>query len=173
MPSQDPVAAEGLAPSPRRVARMGAVQALYQIDLTGMAPDKVLLEFLEHRLEEDLDGLRLSDLDRQLFTELVRGVTTEAGSLDDMLSALLAQDWPIERLERLLKTVLRAGAYELSNRPQVPARAVVSEYVDLAHAFFTGKEPGMANGILDRLARALRPEEFDGEGGLDGIAGAG
>lgn len=145
----------------RSAARLGAVQALYQIEITGAATDRVVQEFLSHRLDEEVEGLRLGAIDDALFTDLVGGVVGEAAQLDDMLSAVLAEGWPIERLEALLKLILRAGAYELAYRLDVPARSIIKEYVDLAHAFLSGKEPGMANGVLDRLARQLRPEEFE------------
>jgi len=154
---------QGPAPRKRSMARLGAVQALYQIDLTGMTADAVLLEFLQHRMEEDLEGFRLGELDRRFFIDLVKGVASEPEPLDDMLSAVLTEDWPVERLERLLRVILRAGVYELSRRPEIPARAIIAEYVDLTRDFFGGKEPGMTNGVLDHLARSLRPEEFEGE----------
>ncbi len=148
----------------RSAARLAAVQALYQVELTGASAEGVLGEFLAHRLDEEVDGLRLATADRGLLAELVRGVAAERGELDDMLAAVLDEGWPVERLETLLRIVLRAGAYELSRRPGVPSRVVVAEYVDLAGAFFGGKEPGLVNGVLDRLARALRPDEFESHG---------
>jgi transcription antitermination protein NusB len=144
----------------RSAARLAAVQALYQIELSGAAPDVVLDEFLDHRLKEEVDGVRLDGADRVMLRDLVAGIAKEANTLDDMLSAVLEDDWPVERLETLLRLVLRAGAYELSERRDVPPRVVIAEYVDLADAFFGGKEPGMVNGVLDRLARSLRPEAF-------------
>jgi N utilization substance protein B len=149
-----------VADTPRAAARLGAVQALYQIELSGGSPELILREFLEHRLDEVIDGLSLGEADRALLSELVEGVAAESGALDDMLSAVLAEDWPVERLETLLRVILRAGAYELGYRPDIPARATITQYVNLAQAFFHGKEPGMANGVLDRLAHGLRPEEF-------------
>jgi N utilization substance protein B len=104
---------------------------------------------------------------------LVKGVAAEAASLDDMLAAVLAEDWPVERLETLLRVILRAGAYELGYRPEIPARVAITEYVNLAQAFFHGKEPGMANGVLDRLAHSLRPEEFEDEDRQPGGPGGG
>ena len=77
-----------------------------------------------------------------------------------MLAAVLDDDWPVERLEPLLLVLLRAGAYELSERPAVPARVVISEYLAVADAFFSAKEPALINGVLDRMGRALRPEEL-------------
>jgi len=148
----------------RSAARLLAVQALYQIAITGAAAERVLAEFLEHRVDEEVDGLRIASPDRAMLGDLVRGVTAEAAALDDMIAAVLDEDWTVERLETLLHALLRAGVFELSERPRVPARVVINEYVDLANAFFDGKEPGMVNGLLDRLARSLRIEEFEGDG---------
>ncbi len=144
----------------RRAARLAATQALYQIELGGASAGQVVQEFFDHRLEEEIDGLRLAKTDRRLLAELVEGVVARQGDLDDMLAAVLDRDWPVERLETLLRIVLRAGAYELSERPGVPARVIITEYLGLADAFFGGKEPGLVNAVLDRLAQALRPEEF-------------
>ncbi len=141
-------------------ARLAAVQALYQAELTGASVDTVLAEFLAHRLNEEVDGVSLAAADRGLLDLLVRGAGKERDELDDMLAAVLDEDWPVERLEILLQILLRVGALELIRRPEAPVRVVVSEYVDLANAFFGGKEPGLVNGVLDRLARALRGEEF-------------
>lgn len=148
----------------RRAARLCAVQALYQIELSGGAPDFVVGEFLQYRLGEVIEGVRVDQADRELLTELVRGSSSENAALDDILSAVLTEDWPVERLETLLKVILRAGAYELAYRPDVPARVVIAEYVSLAEGFFERKETGLANGVLDNLARQMRPEEFDGSG---------
>ncbi len=109
-------------------------------------------------------GYLLAAADRGLLELLVRGVGRERDELDDMLAAVLDEDWPVERLETLLQILLRVAALELTRRPEAPVRVVVSEYVDLAVAFFGGKEPGLVNGVLDRLARALRPEAFEAPG---------
>jgi N utilization substance protein B len=145
-------------------ARLAAVQALYQAELTGAPVEAVLAEFLAFRLDEEVDGLSLAAADRGLLELLVRGTGKERDELDDMLAAVLDDEWPVERLETLLRILLRVGALELSRRPEAPVRVVVSEYVDLAGAFFGGKEPGLVNGVLDRLARALRPEAFEDPG---------
>lgn len=150
----------GAAALRRKAARLAAIQALYQRELSGDAVEQVLHQFLEERLGEPLDGLDLGAADRDLFATLLRGVAAEQGDLDDMLAAVLDEEWPLERLETLLLLVLRGGTYELSARPDVPARVIISEYVHVADAFFGGREPAMVNGVLDRLARALRPEEF-------------
>jgi N utilization substance protein B len=156
--------ARGARAAPRSAARLAAVQALYQVEMTGASVESVLAEFLDHRLDEEVDGLSLATADRRLLDELLRGTVAERDALDDMLAAVLDESWTVERLETLLRIVMRAGAFELSRRPEVPARVVVAEYVDLAGAFFGGKEPGLVNGVLDRLARALRPEAFEAQG---------
>lgn len=153
-------------PGSRTAARLAAIQALYQIRLTGDAADSVIDDFLQHRLTgqgSDAEAVPLDAADRDFFRDLVGGVARESGALADMLAAVLAEDWPVERLEALLQIILCAGAFELGHRPDVPARVVVSQYVDLAHAFLDDRQTAMANGVLDRLARHLRPEAFAGE----------
>ncbi len=156
----------------RRAARLAAVQALYQIELTGVPPEAVIAEFAAHRLGREQDGIDAGPVDRALFADLVRGAVARAGELDNLVAAVLAEDWPLDRLETTLRAILRAGTYELAARPDVPARVIISEYVDLAAAFFAGKEPGIANGVLDRLARELRPDELEqAKGGRAAFAG--
>ena len=158
--------------SRRGAARLAAVQALYQMELSGGSAEAVIEEFLRHRLHEDLDGLTLDDLDQALFRNLIRGVAKESEQLDDILSAVLAEDWPIDRLERILRVILQAGTFELEHHEATPARVIITEYVALTEDFFLGKESAMANGVLDRLARVLRPEEFPDDLGspLEGLA---
>ena len=147
-------------PGGRTAARLAAVQALYQMTMADQDVEPVIDDFLQHRLAEA----------KQDTEELGRGVARETESLDDMLTAVLAEDWPVERLEAILKLILRSGAFELGHWPQVPARVVVSQYVDLAHAFLDDRQVAMTNGVLDRLARHMRPEEFEGEA-LPDLAG--
>lgn len=157
----------------RAAARLAAVQALYQMSMTGEGVETVIDDFLTHHLagpNRDLDVPELGKADWDFFRDLLDGVTREAESLDDMLTAVLDEDWPVERLESVLKLILRAGAFELGHRPEVPPRVVVSQYVDLAHAFLDDRQTAMVNGVLDRLARHLRPEAFAGEA-LPDIAG--
>ena len=111
------------------------------------------------------------DVPDELFAELVRGVARAREELDRMLGEQLVADWPLARIEKVMAAVLRAGAYELMHRPDVPARVVINEYVDVAHAFFEGKEIGMVNGVLDRLARILRAAEMGEVDGGKGKAG--
>lgn len=140
----------------RHLARLAAVQALYQIEMSDQRPEAVVLEFLKHRCHEEIEGVSLKGLDQGLFNELVLGTRRETAALDVLLTGALSPDWPVERLARLLRIILRLGAYELRFRPGVPVAAVITECVDLAHAYFDGREPGMVNGVLDRLARELR-----------------
>ena len=145
----------------RRIARLAAAQALYQIEVAGVGADAVLLEFLEHRLDDEIDdGLKLADMDRALFMDLVGGVSLRKAELDGLLEPLLLPDWTLERLEMLLRVILRAGAYELAQRTDVPPKVAITEYVDLAHDFFGGREPALVNGVLDSLARSVRAEAF-------------
>ena len=140
----------------RHLARLAAVQALYQVEMTGQRPEAVVLEFLTHRRREEIEGISLEDLDQSLFNELVVTISKDPAGLDALLSGALSADWPVERLERLLRIIFRLGVYELRFRPKVPVGVIINECVDLAHAYYEGKEPGMVNGVLDRLARELR-----------------
>lgn len=146
----------------RRAARLAAVQALYQIEMNKASPEAVILEFLKYRTDEEIEGYSLGEVDQQLFTELVRGVLREASDLDDMLAAVISEGWQVERLEFLLRLILRAGTFEIGHRTDFPAKAAINEYVDLAHDFFNDREPSMVNGMLDQIARSLRPEDFEG-----------
>lgn len=154
----------------RTAARLAAVQALYQIEVTGASPANTVGEFLRHRFSAQAEGENFGAADEALFAVLVEGTCARRSELDDHIAAALTPDWPLERLEIILRAILRAGAYELLARPDVPARVAISEYLDIAHAFFAGKEPGLVNGVLDRLARTLRPEGLRGGAGGSGPA---
>lgn len=149
----------------RTAARLAAVQALYQIELGGSSPANVVVEFMKHRLGHEGDGESFGAADEGLFADLVEGACARREELDRQIAAALTPEWPLERLEIILRSILRAGAYELLARPEVPARVAISEYLDIAHAFFAGKEPGLVNAVLDRLARTLRPEGMREEDG--------
>lgn len=156
----------------RRAARLAAVQALYQWEQTGTKADVIVAEFGLHRIsgkpadDGSPDEEGLPPADRKLFAEIVRGVAADVSELDDMLSAVLSEDWRIERLESILRAIMRCGAFELAHRQDVPPKVVISEYVAVTDAFFGEKETGMTNGVLDKLAQALRPGELGvGRGG--------
>ncbi|MFZ2007692.1 MAG: transcription antitermination factor NusB [Stellaceae bacterium] len=145
----------------RSVARLGAVQALYQLALNpGLGAEITIGEFRLHRLGREIDGETYGEADEELFVDIVRGVARHREHLDETISASLTEEWPLRRLQTILRLILEAGAYELTHRPDVPPRVTLSEYVAIAHAFFDGKEPGLANGVLNRLARALRADEL-------------
>lgn len=156
--------------SRRTAARLAAVQAIYEMELSGRSPDAVLREFAEKRWDGvgaddsgDEPAVKLpkrSRTDTGLFCDLVRGVAERERHLDLMIGQALSDDWPMDRLEAVLRAILRAGAFELSAEPEVPPRVVISEYVDLAHAFFEGNEPALANAVLDRLGHLLRPDDM-------------
>jgi N utilization substance protein B len=148
----------------RGLARLAAVQALYQIELTSADPGAVVAEFLAHRLGREIDGDQYADADRGFFADLVKGCVERRADVDAIVAASLPTDWPLARLESVLRAILRAGSYELLARSDVPARVVINEYVEIAHAFFSGKEPGMVNGVLDHVARRLREAELSGTG---------
>jgi len=145
----------------RSSARLLAVQALYQMEMSGASPEAVVREFEKHRLDEGQDGAEIVKPDRRHFAGLVEGVARESEDLDDMIAGALAEDWPLERLETVLRVILRAGTFELDEWRDIPARVVINEYMDIAHAFFSDKEPGLVNGVLNGLARTLRMEEFE------------
>ena len=151
--------------SARGAARLLAVQALYQMDIRGGTAESTVMEFIQHRTEppvsgdsdEDVAGPR--DVDKALFADLVRGVARDRAELNAALDACLDGANTMERLEPLLRAILGAGAYELRSRDDIPARVAISEYVRLTDAFFEGKEPGLVNAVLDRLARVIRNDE--------------
>ncbi len=143
----------------RSRARLAAVQALYQLDLSDAPAETVIAELRERGHDEE----GLGDADDALFTDIVHGVVDNRDKLDGLLKEMLAPDWNLPRLEVVLRAVMRAGAYELLARLEVPARVVLNEYVDIAHAFFAGKEPKLVNAVLDRIGRRLRPGELHGE----------
>jgi N utilization substance protein B len=142
----------------RTAARLAAVQALYQIDFNAARAEAVIAEFLNHRIGKVIDdGLEL-DADRDHFRDIVTGVAAAQAEIDPMLESSLAEGWRLERVEQTLRAILRAGAYELTARTDVPTAVIINEYVNVAHAFFSGSEPGFVNGILDRLAGHLRAD---------------
>ena len=150
-------------PGPDRLsaARLAAVQALYQMDIAGDGIEDVVAEFLTHRLADWTEDGQSIDADTDLFAILTRGAGARRDDIDALIVGALAEGWTIERLELLLRAVLRVGTFELMARPETPAKVVIDEYIEVAHAFFGKGPPGFVNGVLDRLAHDLRPGEFD------------
>ena len=144
----------------KSMARLALIQALFQIEFNQGSSKTVLDEFLNMRRDEEVDGLNIAAMDQKLFIELYKGICQERELLDDMLVSVLDKSWPIHRLDPLLRLVMVAGAYEIQQRAETPAKVIISEYVDVAHAFLGDKETAMVNGVLDRLAHSLRKDEF-------------
>lgn len=162
----------------RSAARLAAVQALYHAEMSEQTPDRVLADFLDHGIgakaltcpeggEDDIGSPEVErDLvrpDPLLFTSIFRGALARRADFDEMIAKSLSGDWTVERLEAVLRAILRAGACELADFPDVPVRVVISEYVDIAHAFYSGPEPGLVNAVLDRIARVVRAGEIGGD----------
>lgn len=150
-------------PSARRAARLAAVQALYQIEISGEKPESVLAEFPGRFASEMPNGSESPSFDREFFAAIVKGVVERRGEVDQLIAGALARDLTVERLELLLRVVLRAGTYEILARPDVPARVALAEHVGISHAFFAERETGLVNGVLDKLARSLRPGEMQAD----------
>lgn len=163
----------------RSAARLAAVQALYEMDMVGAPADAVLAEFLNKRWrldadDADKDGERdgpknagpaaparpMIEPDAGWLDDLVRGVSGRLGELDGLIGPALSGNLSLERIEALLRAILRAGTYELASKPEVPAEIIITEYLDVVHAFFDDKEARLVNGILDHLARKLRAGEL-------------
>lgn len=146
--------------SARSAARLGAVQALYQLEATGTSDPEsigeVIEEFLVHRLGQEIDGDQYTAADREYFVRLVRGTSSQLPEIDEALSGALTSSWSLQRLDRILRCLLRAATCELMSMQDVPYRVVINEYLDVAHAFLSGDEPALVNGVLDRLARKFR-----------------
>lgn len=140
----------------RSAARLAAVQALYQQSQAGTPVARLLHEFHQHRLGGELEGEQLIDADRDFFDDLVSGAMARMAELDALIAEGLAAGWTLSRLDRLMLQLLRTGCYELVARADVPAAVVVSEYVDVARAFYDGPEAGFVNALLDRVARTVR-----------------
>ena len=141
----------------RSVARLAAVQALYQMDVAGAGVEAVVREFSDHRFGGDIEGHLLAEADEPLFAEIVRGVVAEQATVDAAVAKRLAQGWKLQRLDATARAILRAGAWELMRRRETPTEVVLDEYVELARAFFeAAAEPGFVNAALDAVARDVR-----------------
>ena len=146
------------ARSARSAARLAAVQALYQMELTGADADDVAAEFVDHRFGREAETA--DEPDAEFFGAIVRGVPVHQAEIDRAIAKCLSADWRLTRIDSILRAILRAGAFELIACPDVPAKAVINEYVDVSHAFFAGDEPSFVNAALDKLAHRKRAAEF-------------
>jgi len=159
-------ARKGPARQARSVARLAAVQALYQMEISGSGVEAVVREFADHRFGAEPEGPSgeapapenvLADADEPFFAEVVRGVVGDQAAIDRAIVRRLAANWKLERLDATVRAILRAGAFELMHRPEIPSEVVIDEYVELAKAFFDPTEAGFVNGALDAVARDVRP----------------
>jgi N utilization substance protein B len=141
----------------RTVARLAAVQALYQMELAGEGVETVITEFSNHRFDADIEGEPLAEADEAYFADVVRGVIHSQREIDASVKARLASNWRIERLDATLRALLRCGAWELAHKTDVPKEIVIDEYVELAKAFFDEAEARFVNAALDGVARDVRP----------------
>ena len=155
------------ASNARSAARLAAVQALYQMDLAKTDVAAIIEEFTAFRLqgrddEDDGQPVELAAADQTYFAELVRGAVRRQREIDPMVDRQVATGWRLVRVDSTLRAILRAAVFELMERIDVPARVVINEYINVAHAFFSDDQPKVVNGLLDQLARELRPLEFGG-----------
>lgn len=144
----------------RGAARLAAVQALYQMDIAGAGINDIFAEFESHWLGGEVEGEQYLPAEAAFFRDIVAGVVRDQTRLDPVIDEALSKGWPLQRIDAILRAVLRAGAYELEHRKDVPGKVVVSEYVDVAHAFVERDETGMVNAVLEQIARQFRNEEF-------------
>ena len=140
----------------RSVARLAAVQALYQMEVSGAGVEAVVREFSDHRFGGDIEGAALAEADEAFFADVVRGVVAHQADIDQAIAKRLAAGWRLERIDATLRAILRAGAFELTRRADVPVEVVIDEYVEIAKSFFEGPESGFINGALDAIARDAR-----------------
>jgi len=140
----------------RSAARLAAVQALYQQEMEGTSLPRLLQEFHEHRLGATIEDETYHDAERDFFDDIVSGADARRGEIDEKIAGKLAAGWSLERLDRPMRAILRAGTYEIIARPDVPVGSVISEYVDVAHAFYDKRESGFVNGLLDAIAKEAR-----------------
>ena len=145
----------------RSAARLAAVQALYQMEVSGKGVIDAFAEFEAFWIGREVEGIRFEPAENAFFRDILAGVVREQRAIDTKVDAILATGWPLKRIEAVLRAILRAGAYELIFRPDVPARVVISEYVDLTHGFYSEDEPGLINAVLDGIAREVRKGELE------------
>ena len=142
----------------RGAARLAAVQALYQMDVAGSGLLEIAAEYEAFRLGKEIDGATYREADAQWFRAILSGVVENQKTVDPVIRAALTEDWPLSRLDSTLRAIIRAGVYELMKRADVPVAVIVSEYVDIARAFYDEDEPKLVNAVLDRVSRRIRGE---------------
>ncbi|WP_457796329.1 transcription antitermination factor NusB [Methylocystis sp. S23] len=144
----------------RSAARLAIVQALYQMEVAGKGLNEIFAEFESHWIGREIEGVQYKPAELTFFRDVLQGVLTDQVAIDRQIDRVLSGGWPLARVEAVMRAALRAGAYELRARKDVPARAAIKEYVDVAGAFFGPTESGMVNAVLDKIAREERPGEM-------------
>ncbi len=142
----------------RSAARLACLQALYQMEISGGDVNDVVDEFVAHRFSGENGNAQHTDV--EYFSEITHGVISTQVQVDNLIESVLATGWTLSRLDSTLRALLRSATFELIEQPDIPARVVINEYVDIAHAFFDAVEPAFVNGVLDRLAHEIRADEF-------------
>ena len=140
----------------RSAARLAAVQALYQLEMEATPLAQLLHEFHQHRLGATIEDATYADAEVAFFDDVVTGTEARREEIDELITGRLAEGWSMARLDKPMKAILRVGTYELIARPDVPTATVISEYIDVAHAFFDKRETGFVNGLLDSIAKTAR-----------------
>lgn len=163
MPEAPRPAASARPANKRGAARLAAVQALYQMDLSGSGVLETAAEYEAFRLGKEVDGQLYREADPQWFRAILSGVVEHQKIIDPVIRQSLMDEWPLSRLDTTLRAILRAGVYELMRRQDVPVAVIVSEYIDIAKAFYAEEEPKIVNAVLDRIARRMREEGRSGE----------
>lgn len=158
---EQPPEPKKIALAPRTAARVAAVQALYQMDMAGTDLNAVIDEFVRLRFPRAPGDEAAAGADPTFFTDLLRGVVRRQRDIDPLVDQQLAEGWRLTRIDAIVRAILRAGVLELMERTDVPARVVINEYINVAHSFFSGEEPKVVNGVLDKLGRRLRAAEFE------------
>jgi len=148
----------------RSAARLAAVQALYQMDVAGKGVVDALAEFEAFWIGREVEGIEFKQAENAFFRDLLAGAVREQRMIDTLIDGALREGWPLSRIEAVLRAILRAGAYELVFRKDVPPKATISEYVDIAHSFYGEDEPGLVNAVLDTIAREHRTDDMQGRG---------
>ena len=141
---------------PRSAARLAAVQALYQLEMEGTPMAQLLHEFHEHRLGATIEDVTYARAEVDFFNDVVKGVDARRDEIDAAIAAKLSEGWSIDRLDRPMRQIIRAGTYELLARNDLPAGVIINEYVDVADAFYAKREKGFVNGVLDAIAKLIR-----------------
>jgi N utilization substance protein B len=147
-------------PAERSAARLAAVQALYQMEVSGKGVIDALAEFEAFWIGREVEGISFKPAENEFFRDILAGVVREQRPIDVKVDAALSAGWPLKRVEAVLRAILRAGAYELMFRKDVPARVAISEYVEVAHSFYSEDEPGLVNAVLDAIGREVRGNEL-------------